>query len=249
MTLAPRFWSSVPPSPSYMYDPMKRHQIEVLRDAVFSLRQVARKAKVSLDMVQRILRDRTAANGPDPRPVGRPALATIFEPTVREILREQVDLPTVEILRQLRRLGYAGGKNPAYRLVRQVRQVTTPPMVRFEGLPGEFAQVDFGHVRVGYDDGTTEILHFFAARLKWSRWVHVELVENEQVESLVRDFLSAFDLFGNRPSSASAKRARSSPPESGWGRPLPPTHPSSSIGSAAPSRWGGRRPDGSSSTG
>ena len=37
-------------------------------------------------------------------------------------------------------------------------------MVRFEGLAGEFSQNDFGPVRVKYDRGETEIVHFFAAR-------------------------------------------------------------------------------------
>lgn len=181
-----------------MYDRMKRHEIEVLRDAGFCLRDVACKAKVSLDTVQRILRERSTG-APVLRPTGRPPVAAPFEAMVRDLLKEEPDLPTVEILRRLRGEGYADGKNPVYRLVRSLRRIVTSPLVRFEGLPGEFAQCDFGHVRVGYDDGTTEILHFFAARLKWSRWVHVELVDNEQVESLVRALLSAFDSFGGVP--------------------------------------------------
>ncbi len=135
MTLTPRSWSLVLPSPSDMYDPMKRQQIEVLRDAGFFLRQVARKAKVSLDTVQRILRDRTAVKGTDPRPVGRPALAPMFEPPVREILRELADLPTVEVLRQVRRLGYPGGSNPVYRRVRPVRPLTPLRSSDSRGFP------------------------------------------------------------------------------------------------------------------
>ncbi len=48
---------------------------------------------------------------------------------------------------------------------------------------------------VGYGDGTTEILPLFAAQLKSSRWVYVDLVENEQAESLVRALLASFDSF------------------------------------------------------
>jgi transposase len=75
----------------------------------------------------------------------------------------------------------------------------TPPIVRFESVTGKFCQRDFGHVRVRYDDGTIEVLHFFAARLKWSRWGHVELVPNEQVEALARSLLGAFATFGGVP--------------------------------------------------
>ena len=181
-----------------MYDPMKRHQIEVLRSAGFSLREVARRAQVSLDTVQRVLR---ADLGRDTtlRRVGRPPLAVPFEEAVRTILAEAGDLPTVEVLRRLRELGYSGGKNPVYQMVRRLRHLVTPPIVRFEGFAGEFCQNDFGHVRVRYDDGAVELLHFFASRLKWSRWVHVELVPNEQVEALARSLLAAFASFGGVP--------------------------------------------------
>jgi transposase len=184
-----------------VYDRMKRHQVDVLHQAGLSVRQIARKAGLARNTVRRILRDGSASAVPPRVPLGRPAMASPFETTCKRLLDESPDLPTVEILRQLRAGGYAGGKDPVYRLVRRLRRSVTAPIVRFEGLPGEFAQVDFGHVRVGYDDGTTEILHFFAARLKWSRWIYVELVENEQVESLVRALLSALEAFGGVPLS------------------------------------------------
>jgi len=56
-------------------------------------------------------------------------------------------------------------------------------------------------VRVRFDDRTEQVLHIFASRLKWSRWVYVGLVPNEQVEALVRALLSAFDSFGGVPLS------------------------------------------------
>ena len=186
---------------SVVYDRMKRHQVEVLHQAGLSLRQIAKKAGLARNTVRRILRGGAAPVGALPASLGRPALASPFETSCERLLRESPDLPTVEILRRLRVDGYSGGKDPVYRLVRRLRRSVTPPIVRFEGLPGEFAQVDFGHVRVGYDDGTTEILHFFAARLKWSRWVYVELVQNEQVESLVRALIASFASFGGVPLS------------------------------------------------
>jgi hypothetical protein len=60
-------------------------------------------------------------------------------------------------------------------------------LVRFEGLQGEFSQHDaFGEVWVTYQDGAEEKAHFFASRLKYSRWVEVTLVADERVETLVR---------------------------------------------------------------
>ena len=174
-----------------VYDRMKRHEILVLRRAGLTLREVARKAGVGLRTVKRILQQ-DDLDPPPRRPVGRPPIALTFEEEVRRILATDGELPTVEVLRRLRERGYSGGKNPVYQLVRRLRATVTSPLVRFEGVAGEFRQCDFGHVRVRYDDGSVELLHFFASRLKWSRWVHVELVPNEQVEALVRSLLVAF---------------------------------------------------------
>ena len=181
-----------------VHDRMKRHEIQVLRRAGFSIREVAERAQVGVNTVLRNL-DREEEGETERRSVGRPAVATMFESTVRTILHDEPNLPTVEILRRLRDHGYSASKNPIYQLVRRLRPVPTSPMVRFEGLAGEFCQNDFGSVRVHYDNGTEEIVHFFASRLKWSRWIYVELVPNEQEEALIRALLNGFSSFGGVP--------------------------------------------------
>jgi hypothetical protein len=54
-------------------------------------------------------------------------------------------------------------------------------------------------VHVGYQDGTEEIVHFFASRLKYSRWAEVTLVPDEQVERLVRALVDHVAAFGGVP--------------------------------------------------
>ena len=71
--------------------------------------------------------------------------------------------------------------------------------MRFEGLPGEFSQHDFGQVEVRFIDGTRERIRFFASRLKWSRWVEVTLVIDEGTETLVRTLVDHFVAFGGVP--------------------------------------------------
>ncbi len=181
-----------------VHDRMKCHEILVLRRAGLTFREVARKTGVGLRTVKRIARQGTV-DPPAILPVGRPPIAVSFEEAARRILSEEGTLPTVEILRRLREQGYDGGKNPVYQMVRRLRPRHTSPMVRFEGLAGEFCQNDFGSVRVRYDDGLEEILHFFASRLKWSRWIYVEPVPNEQEEALIRALLNAFRSFGGVP--------------------------------------------------
>ncbi|MGB6499973.1 MAG: IS21 family transposase [Thermoplasmata archaeon] len=198
MRIYPGSSTVLAPEASPMFDRMKRHQILVLRRAGLTLREVAHRSEVSLRTVKRVVRV-GEIDPPHRPPVGRPPVARALEAEVKRILTDRGDLPTVEVLRQLREKGYSGGKNPVYRLVRELRRIVVAPIVRFEGVAGEFCQNDFGHVKVHYDDGSVELLHFFASRLKWSRWVHVELVPDEQVESLVRSLLNAFASFGGVP--------------------------------------------------
>src|SRR5205823_3135637 len=78
---------------------------------------------------------------------------------------------SVEVLRRVRQVGYAGGKSALYGLVASLRPKEVKPLVRFEGLPGEFSQHDFGQVDVEFRDGSVRRIRFFASRLKYSRWV------------------------------------------------------------------------------
>jgi transposase len=111
----------------------------------------------------------------------------------------QPDVLAVELLRRAKLKGYTGGKSALYELVKELRPERPRPIVRFEGLAGEFSQHDFGHVDVRYLDGRLERVHFFASRLKYSRWVQVSLVENEQVEALVRAMVDHFAAWGGVP--------------------------------------------------
>ena len=80
-----------------------------------------------------------------------------------------------------------------------MRPHATGMMMRFEVLPGEFSQHDFGEVRVSYLDGNREVVRFFCSRLKWSRWAVVDLVPNQVAETLIRTLADHFARFGGVP--------------------------------------------------
>src|SRR5207244_1084367 len=133
------------------------------------------------------------------RQIGRPSRVTNFRQPVVEILQEPPDLATLEILRRVRESGYRGGKTALYALVASLRPKPAKPLVRFEGLPGEFSQHDFGQVEVEFRDGASQRIHFFASRLKYSRFMCVSLVRDEAVESLVRTLAEHLASWGGAP--------------------------------------------------
>jgi len=133
------------------------------------------------------------------RQIGRPSTVQNFRKQVVGILEETPDLASLEILRRVRESGYQGGKTALYELVASLRPKLAKPLVRFEGLAGEFSQHDFGEVEVEFLNGTRQRIHFFASRLKYSRWVRVSLVKDEKVESLVRTLAEHLASWGGRP--------------------------------------------------
>lgn len=183
---------------------MERHEIQVLRKAGQSFRAISRQTGISKRSVRRICRETPVAEVDPAAPcesssVGRPSVVEPFHDRLVALLAAEPDLPTVEILHRFRQSGYAGGKTALYEMVRFLRPKSTVPLVRFEGLPGEFSQHDFGEVQVRYLFGKSERIHFFASRLKYSRFMDVRVVPDQKVEALVRSLLLSFETFGGVP--------------------------------------------------
>jgi transposase len=183
-----------------------RVRIQTLREAGRTLQEIADQVVVSRRAVQMIVREpRVTDLTPVPTPrshgVGRPSVVGTVRAAVEELLAVEPALPTVEVLHRAMGLGYQGKKSALYALVASLRpEVSRPaPLVRFEGVAGEFSQHDFGQVRVSYADETIEKVSFFVSRLKYSRWSDVRLVPDEKVEALVRALLAAFDAWGGVP--------------------------------------------------
>jgi len=183
---------------------LKRHEIEILLKAGHQKTEVARLTGVSLCSVKRIAGERPVAHVDDAaeraqRQIGRPNIVEGFRKRVLEILQAEPELASLEILRRVREAGYKGGKTVLYALVASLRPRAVKPMIRFEGLPGEFSQHDFGEIQIPFLDGSTRRIHFFASRLKYSRFIRVSVVQDETVESLVRTLAEHLDSWGGVP--------------------------------------------------
>jgi transposase len=143
-----------------------------------------------------IAADQRAGRGP-----GAPSKTAPYAERAAAVLKERPKLPTAEILRQARSWGYQGGDSAFFTLVKRLRPAAVPvePLVRFDGLPGEFAQFDFGEVEVTYVGGAMEKITFFAGCLKFSRFKHVEVTPDQKAERLVRATVACLQAFGGAP--------------------------------------------------
>lgn len=187
-----------------MLSMLKRYEIQTLVRAEHSFDAVAKLTGVSRRTVARVAGEEPIEHADDGAArkasrVGRPSKAEPFRKLVQKCLADDASLPAAEILRQSRLAGYAGQKSALYALIQELRPTKTVLVTRFEAVPGEFSQHDFGEVIVRYVDGTTERIVFFATRWKFSRWVQVSMVQNQQAETLVRACCEHFAAMGGIP--------------------------------------------------
>lgn len=192
-----------------MHDVVTRHTVQVLRKAGHSVEETAALSGVSERSVNRIYAERFITSLDEDelkrerKKIGRPSKIEPFREAIAELVLEEDSeghlLQSGEILRRIKIKGYDGKKTAAFDLIAAMRPKNTRPIARFEGLPGEFCQHDFGHVDVMFVDGTKKRIHFFASRMKWSRWACVTVVDNERVETIVRTQLLHFTQIGGLP--------------------------------------------------
>jgi transposase len=84
------------------------------------------------------------------------------------------------------------------RLLHEQAVVDVP--IRFEGLPGEYLQVDWGEIRhFPFTQQTPVTRYFLACRLKYSRWTWVIFTDNMRHETLFRGLVACFNALGFVP--------------------------------------------------
>lgn len=117
--------------------------------------------------------------------------------TVQRMLEEARQHPTHP---------YRGSPAAFYDYVRPLKQARKghPGQVpmRFEGLPGELLQIDWGEVRrfpFTRADLAGQTRYFFAARLKYSRWMAVRFTTDMREETLLRCLIAVCVAIGGVP--------------------------------------------------
>jgi transposase len=190
-------------------DVMTRLKVHHMSEGGAKQAVIAEKSGISLRSVERVLGERpptaeevAAGRRKAAKPLGRKpkASAEVVE-RIRLLLADPrtANISAIEILRRSREWGFTGGRSQMAALVKKLRpEQRQEPIVRFEGLPGEYAQFDFGECEVGTAAGPVRV-QFFAGRLKFSRFMHVEIVPDQCAETLVRSLLCCLAAFGGSP--------------------------------------------------
>lgn len=193
-----------------MIDLMTRLKIHHMAEGGTPQAEIAARCGVGLRSVERIVtepaptreeivadaRDGAARRGPPPK-----ADEAMVE-RLRLLLKDELKISAIEVLRRAKGWGYTGGRSRLSALVKKLGpKPTGEPVVRFEGLPGAYTQGDgaasrFGECQVCFKKTGWSRVQFFVARLKFSRFMSVTLVPDQTAETVVRSVLASRVAFG-----------------------------------------------------
>lgn len=132
----------------------------------------------------------------------RPTVVRPFEDYLRERVGAWPQLTGARLLREIRELGYRGGKTALNDFLRKVRPPPAPVFeVRFETPAGRQAQVDFAEFRVEFADepGLERKVWLFAMVLGHSRYLWAQYVLHQDLPTVLRCHMEAFEHFGGVP--------------------------------------------------
>jgi transposase len=183
---------------------MERSTIYYLKQKGWTNVQIAEFTGHHRDTIARVLREDVEKK---PKTRHRSSAVAVFDAQIAQWLDKNLAVTRMlELARADGEHAYTGGETAFYDYVRKVRRARkqTPRdlAVRFEGVPGEFLQIDWGEVRdmaFSKPELAGQTRYFFAARLKYSRFMYVSFHSDMREETLLRCLMAAFQAIGGVP--------------------------------------------------
>ena len=130
----------------------------------------------------------------------RPSIIDPYLPFIVETLREFPTLTATRLYEMAKQRGFTGGPSQFRQRISQLRPRKQPEAyLRLKTLPGEQAQVDwghFGHVEIGK---ARRPLMAFVMVLSWSRQIFLRFYLNAQMENFLRGHVAAFEAWHGLP--------------------------------------------------
>jgi transposase len=180
---------------------MERSTIYYLKHKGWTNVQIAEFTGHHRDTIARVLREDVDKH---PQTRNRSSAVAVFDAQIAGWLDQNLLVSRMlELARADVEHPYTGGDTAFYDYVRKERRARkqTPRdlALRFEGVPGEFLQIDWGEVR-GMAFSKPELAgqtrYFFAARLKYSRYMYVSFHSDMREETLLRCLIGCFQTIG-----------------------------------------------------
>jgi len=130
----------------------------------------------------------------------RTSILTPYIPFILTTLASYPTLTAVRLYEMVKQRGYPGGPSQFRHRISELRPRKQPEAyLRLKTLPGEQAQVDWGHfgyIQIGQAKRT---LMAYVMVLSWSRQIFLHFYLNQQTASFLRGQVAAFEAFNGVP--------------------------------------------------
>lgn len=171
------------------------HQIKDLAAKGLCAAQIS----THLGLDPRTVRDHLDASSyRGPKKARRPSKLDSYRGKIQAWL-EQHPYTAAQILIRLQQEGYTGGYSILKKYVSEVRPRTMQAYLSLTFLPGQCAQVDWGHAGVIQVGSVKRRLSFFVMVLAHSRYLYVEFTLGQGMEFWLSAHRRAFEYFGAVP--------------------------------------------------
>jgi transposase len=155
---------------------------------------IARQMGIHHTTVDRVL---AQAGLPKAERARRPSIVDPYHPLILETLAQYPTLSAARLLAMARARGYAGGASQFRAHVAQLRpRRPAEAYLRLKTLPGEQAQVDwghFGHLQIGR---ARRPLMAFVMVLSFSRQIFLRFYLDQRMDNFLRGHVAAFEAMG-----------------------------------------------------
>ncbi len=138
---------------------------------------------------------------PRPEPAPRTSISDPFVPLIKSTVERYPTVPAARLFLMAKERGYEGTSEGHFRrIVAQYRPRPVPEaFLRLKTLPGEQAQVDwghFGHITIGR---AKRQLMAFVLVLSFARWIFLRFFTSQKLGVFLRGHAEAFSAIGGVP--------------------------------------------------
>lgn len=169
-----------------------------LKEQGLSQRAVAKRLGISRTTVSKYWNG-TTKKLIEPRYDRRPQLIDPHRDYIMARLAKYPELSAYRLNKEILKQGYQGSERTVRRYVQSIRPQKYREYKPYETLPGEQAQVDWGHFGTIVVEGVRYKLYAFVFTLSWSRVSYVEYIIRGDMATFLSCMHRAFEYIGGVP--------------------------------------------------
>lgn len=173
-------------------------EIRKLRDAGLKKIAVARRLNMHRQTVGKYW-EGPVADVKAPRYKQRVTMVEPYREYITERLKEFPELHAETLYHEIKQQGYTGSARTVRRFVTDIRPHRVREYKPVDTLPGEQAQIDWGHVGSHVVDGQRRKLYVFVMTLSWSRAMYFEFITSLNMATFAATLHRALQFFGGVP--------------------------------------------------